>query len=221
MSKKFDVAIIDLGVGNLFSVKQACHEVGLNAKIVNSKEDLQSAKGIIIPGVGAFKSAMDNLDQMGIRSVLIDEIKKGKPIFGICLGMQILFSKSHEHGAQEGLGVIDGEVLPFPKKDNEGKKVAVPLISWRKIQISNPKEKNNSVYSKFNKEEYMYFVHSYYCQPSNKKITAAASTYADIEYCASIEFENIFATQFHPEKCGKKGLEIYREWANSFLKERV
>jgi glutamine amidotransferase len=206
MTNNFDTAIINSGLGNLFSVEQACLAVGLKPLITDNPDDIKKAKALILPGVGAFGLAMESLHKKGLINPIKESINSGKPFLGICLGMQLLFTTSKEFGDHKGLNIIEGEVLPFPKLDNNGAKVRVPLISWRK----NILEKN--------KNEFMYFVHSYYCVPKNKKLVRSVSTYAGIEYCTSIADKNITAVQYHPEKSGDLGIKFYAEWAKGVTK---
>ncbi len=209
----FDIAIIDLGLGNLFSVQQACEHLGLKSKLTSSPEDLKAAKGIILPGVGAFKKAMENLKELNLILPLQEEAKNGKPFFGICLGMQLLFSHSLEHGKTEGLNLIEGSVEPFKKKLDDGTKVRVPLTSWRQTKLNENQDKKGTPLEPLADLEYMYYVHSYYCQPKQDEFILSTSSYAGVKYCSSILKDNIFGTQFHPEKCGEVGLAVYRKWA--------
>ncbi len=209
-----DIAIIDLGIGNIFSVEQACKQVGLNSKLTDNPTDLTQAKGIILPGVGAFGAAMKSLDEKKMISPLLSEVEKGKPLFGICLGMQLLFEESTEHGSYNGLGIIPGKVQKFPLSSSDGDKLTVPLISWREVRINNQNKQENNPMSHIKDGDFMYFVHSYFCK-ANNEIENSNSTYGDITYTASVLNKNVFATQFHPEKCGDKGIQIYENWAKS------
>lgn len=214
MKKK--IAIIDFKLGNLFSVLQACNKVGLNASITSDRDTVLEADAIILPGVGAFGEAMYNLKV----SDLLEPIKKhadaSKPLFGICLGMQLLFSESEEFGSQKGIGLIKGKILKFTDTNGSGQKLKVPQIGWNRITDYNDKW-SDSPLNKIESGSYMYFVHSFYAYPRNRNVILSKTNYEGIEYCSSIFYNNcIFATQFHPEKSGKKGIEIYKEWAERF-----
>ncbi|SHH03974.1 imidazole glycerol phosphate synthase subunit HisH [Pedobacter caeni] len=205
------VTIIDYHLGNLFSVKQACDTVGINAIISSKAEDIENADALILPGVGAFIEAMDNLADLN----LIETIKKAaaekKPIFGICLGLQLLFTKSEEFGTGEGLDLVPGTIRKFPA-DLDDRKVKVPQIAWNSIYEFEKKWSDTPLMDVVN-NEFMYFVHSYYVDPSNDMDILTKTNYDGIEYCSAISKDNIFATQFHPEKSTLKGLSIYKNWA--------
>lgn len=199
------VTIIDYQLGNLFSVRQACEVVGIDAKISELPQDVRDADALILPGVGAFKEAVERLKKLDLFDVIIEEVNKGKPLMGICLGLQLLFTKSEEFGDTEGLGLIEGTICRF---DSSQKKV--PHVGWNHINgqniIGTALEGGTS-------EDYMYFVHSYYVKPTEEACVLTKSVYQDTEFCSSVKRDNIFATQFHPEKSAEKGIEIYRQWA--------
>ena len=201
--------ILDYNLGNLYSVKQACMHVGLSVEIGNSKEKIEEASAIILPGVGAFPEAMKNLKELEVVDVLTQEVSNGKPLFGVCLGMQLLFSTSEEFGETKGLGLIEGTVEKFPTKHNNNKLI-VPQINWNQIQGNSfsktPLERLSDL-------DYMYFVHSYYVNASNSNDVLTTTNYGGLNYCSTVNKNNIFATQYHPEKSGEKGLTIYRRWA--------
>lgn len=205
------VVIIDYHLGNLFSVKQACETVGINAKVSSVKEDILAADAIILPGVGAFIEAMQNLQKLDLIKAICKSVSNGKPLFGVCLGLQLLFTKSEEFGSGEGLNLIPGVIKKFPAIIDE-KKIRVPQIAWNNIYPDN-RTWENSPLMELKKDEFMYFVHSYYVQPENKKDIFTKTDYEGMEYCSAILSNNIFATQFHPEKSSTKGLSIYKNWA--------
>tara|TARA_B100001093_G_C26853393_1_gene1026203 strand:- start:2624 stop:3271 length:648 start_codon:yes stop_codon:yes gene_type:complete len=207
-SKK--IVIIDYKMSNLFSVVRACQKVGFNPIITNKAKVIKNADAIILPGVGAFNSAMKNLINLELVEPIISHVRSGKPIMGVCLGMQLLFEKSEEFGNHFGLGLIKGEVVKFLKTSNLYK---VPQIGWNSIKLVN-NEGNIGFFKGISKTNHMYFVHSFYVIPANKKVIYSTSKYNDIEYCSSILKDNIFATQFHPEKSGELGLLIYKNWFN-------
>jgi glutamine amidotransferase len=209
-SKK--IIIVDYNLGNLYSVKHACEFVGLNAVITSDKNDLINADAAILPGVGAFGDAMNNLKTLDLINPIKDFISSGKPFMGICLGLQLLFSESEEFGNFGGLNIIEGEVKKFPViKDNN--RVKVPQIGWNKIyRDCSLKEWNDSPLEKIKNEEYMYFVHSFYVEPEDTSVKLTFTEYCNIKYTSSILCKNIFACQFHPEKSAHEGIKIYKRW---------
>ena len=208
---KKKVIIIDYQLGNLFSVKQACDSIGINAEISSNKEDILNADALILPGVGAFIEAMINLKKFGLDFAVQEKVKNGTPIFGICLGLQLLFTKSEEFGAGKGLDLISGVIKRFPQKVEE-KIVKVPHIAWNTIYKLQQDWKNSAL-SELEENEFMYFIHSYYVKPTTDSCILTNTNYDGIEFCSSILQNNIFATQFHPEKSANKGISIYRNWA--------
>ena len=205
------VVIIDYQLGNLFSVKQACDSVGMNALISSKSEDILNADALILPGVGAFIEAMNNLKKFELDGAIQNKVTRGTPIFGICLGQQLLFTESEEFGAGKGLDLISGIIKRFPETIDE-RKVKVPHIAWNTIFKLN-QEWDISPLSDLNNNEFMYFIHSYYVKPSNDACVLTLTNYDGIEFCSSILKNNIFATQFHPEKSADKGISIYKNWA--------
>ena len=208
---KKNVVIIDYKLGNLFSVKQACDAVGINAEISSEKENILQADALILPGVGAFIEAMNNLKDLGLVAAIKEKVNMGTPIFGICLGQQLLFTESEEFGAGNGLDLISGVIKRFPEKLEE-RKIKVPHIAWNTIYKSN-QDWDKSALSELENNEFMYFIHSYYVKPTDNSCVLTKTNYDGIEFCSSILFKNIFATQFHPEKSADKGISIYRNWA--------
>ena len=210
-----NLIIIDYQLSNLFSVKHACEHIGVKAKISSDEKDLEKADAAILPGVGAFGDAMKNLDRLGLAKVINKFIKSGKPFMGICLGMQLLFSESEEFGRHKGLNIIKGKVKKFIKKNRQ---IKVPQIGWNHIYPI-PEDNNwqNSPFKNISFREFMYFVHSYYVDPVDKKNILSLTEYEGVEYCSSILHKNIFATQFHPEKSGLEGIKIYKNWINSII----
>ena len=205
------IAIIDYGMGNLFSVQHACRFVGLEPIVTSDSSQILSSEGAILPGVGAFGRAMTYLKDLGLVETIKAFIHTGKPFMGICLGMQLLFSESEEFGATRGLDIIKGQVLKFPSQHN-GEMMKIPQISWNRIH-KKLKDDASSPLNGVRDNEFMYFVHSYYAQCQEKDIVSTTTKYAGVEYCSSILKDNIFATQFHPEKSADKGIHIYKNWA--------
>ena len=210
-SKLKNVVIIDYQLGNLFSVKQACDTVGINAKISSRREEILNADALILPGVGAFIEAMNNLKKFGLDTAIQNKVTCGTPIFGICLGQQLLFTESEEFGAGKGLDLISGLIKRFPEALDK-RKVKVPHIAWNTIFKLN-QEWNISALCDLNNNDFMYFIHSYYVKPIDESCVLTLTNYDGIEFCSSILKNNIFATQFHPEKSADKGISIYKNWA--------
>lgn len=204
------VIIIDYQLGNLFSVKQACDTIGLNAVISTSKDDILSADALILPGVGAFIEAMKNLENLDLINAIKSKVNSGTPIFGICLGLQLLFTKSEEFGSANGLDLISGVIKKF-SGDLGGEKIKVPHIMWNRIYMSN-KSWTETPLRDLKDYEFMYFIHSYYVNPDNLDCILTNTNYSGKEFCSSVIHKNIFATQFHPEKSSDKGISIYKNW---------
>lgn len=205
------VVIIDYQLGNLFSVKQACDTVGINAEISSNREDILNADALILPGVGAFIEAMNNLKKFSLDTAIQNKVNGGTPIFGICLGQQLLFTESEEFGAGKGLDLISGIIKRFPETFEE-RKVKVPHIAWNTIFKLN-QEWDNTALKDLSNNDFMYFIHSYYVKPSDDACILTQTNYDGIKFCSSILKNNIFATQFHPEKSADKGISIYKNWA--------
>ena len=216
------IAIIDYNMGNLFSVQHACEHVGLDPIITQKPDEIIECSAAILPGVGAFAEAMNNINRLGLSSCIKDFIATQKPFMGICLGLQLLFTESEEFGNTKGLGIIDGQVLRFPNESKVNSIIRVPQIGWNKIyrkdRIDGLKKWNNSPLLGIENNQFMYFVHSFYVKPQDKNNELTLTNYEGIEYCSSILFKNIFACQFHPEKSAIKGIEIYKNWAKKINK---
>jgi glutamine amidotransferase len=210
-SIKKNVVIIDYHLGNLFSVKQACDTVGINATISSNRDDVYNADALILPGVGAFNEAMNNLKDLGLNIAIKEKVNAGAPIFGICLGQQLLFTESEEFGAGNGLDLIKGIIKKFPE-NTEGRKIKVPHIAWNTI-FKLKQDWNSTALIELKENDFMYFIHSYYVKPSDESCILTLTDYDGVEFCSSIIKNNIFATQFHPEKSGGKGISIYMNWA--------
>lgn len=205
------VVIIDYSLGNLFSVKQACSAVGISAEISSDRDAVMGADALILPGVGAFPEAMENLRQSNLIDALTEKVKGGTPLFGVCLGQQLLFSDSEELGYSKGLNLLEGTIKRF-SNSSEHEKVRVPQIAWNRISNHN-KSWSNTPLKDLDDGEFMYFVHSYYAVPRNEANILSTTYYGGIQYCSAIKYNNIFATQFHPEKSAGRGLSIYKNWA--------
>jgi glutamine amidotransferase len=200
------IVIIDYGMGNLRNVQKGFEKIGFEAILTRNKKEIGKASAIILPGVGAFKDCMENLEKYGLIDPLLRSIEKGKPYLGICLGLQILFSKSEEFGSHKGLDLIRGNVVKF-KPDLEHK---VPHMGWNTIE----KEEEISMLQGIENGDFFYFVHSYYVVPEEAEVISTFTTYGN-PFVSSISKENLFATQFHPEKSQQKGLRILENFAKS------
>ena len=212
------VAIVDYGVGNLFSVKHACDSVGLHASITSLKQEILSAEAVILPGVGAFGDAIEALRRLDLIQVLREVAASSRPFMGICLGMHLLMDESHEFGNHKGLGIIKGSVITLEKPtDISGKRLKIPHIGWNHVCKAKGFDSNswdNSALEGLVDGEFMYFVHSFYVKPADPGLNLSITQYGDIEFCSSFQYKNIFACQFHPERSGTKGLQIYRNIAS-------
>ena len=194
--------IIVYGVGNLFSLKSSFAHIGEDAVVSNDIETIKNAQRLILPGVGAFGDAAKLLREHGMDEVLRAEVKKGKPVLGICLGMQMLFTKSFEYGEHSGLDLIKGSVVPMqPLLPSELK---VPHIGWNELDL--PKE--NALFKYINEKDRVYFVHSFFATDCDESVIA--TTEYGITLTAAVAKDNVLGTQFHPEKSGNVGLNILR-----------
>ncbi len=197
------VAIIDYGVGNLFSLKSSFAAIGEEAVVTSDADVIRGADRLILPGVGAFGDAAKKLSESGLDIVLLDEVKKDKPLMGICLGMQMLFDKSFEYGEYQGLGLIKGEIRPI--SEVIPKDLPIPQIGWNALCIKGEK---HQIFKYINDGDHVYFVHSYYGAKCGESVIA------DTEYGASLTAAvasgNVCGCQFHPEKSGKVGLSILK-----------
>lgn len=192
------IVIINYGSGNLKSIRNGFSKIGESAVISDDIYEMEKADALILPGVGAFGSAMEQLENY--KELIHDHVNAGKPFLGVCLGQQILFTKSEESEGIKGLDVLKGEVLRLP----EGLKI--PHMGWNNLEI-----KNKCILFEGMNNEYMYFVHSYYVKPEDENVIAATTNYG-IDIPAAICKDNVFATQFHPEKSGEVGLNILRNF---------
>jgi len=203
------ITIIDYEMGNLRSVEKAFEKLGFDARVSNNPNDLLTTDKIVLPGVGAFKDCIDNLRGGGFVEPLLQHVKAGKPLLGICVGMQMLFDESEEFGRHQGLGLIPGKVVRFPAGMEEGgEHLKVPHMGWNNISL----KKVSPIFPGIKDGSFVYFVHSYYCDAENAEDVAASCRYGDIEFCASVWRDNIMATQFHPEKSQDIGLNIFKNF---------
>ena len=198
------IAIIDYDAGNIRSVEKALTALGEQPVVTRDKENILAADKLILPGVGAFGGAMERLHQYGLVEVIREAVKKGTPLLGICLGLQLLFERSDESDGVEGLGILKGEILKIP--DSPGLKI--PHMGWNSLHIQN----SGRLFKGIPENTYVYFVHSYYLQAEEEEIVKATTQYSTCIH-ASVEKGNVFACQFHPEKSSRWGLKILENFA--------
>ena len=194
------IAVIDYGMGNLRSVQKAFEYLGYKAVITQQPSEIQKADKVVLPGVGAFRDAMQTIKQKGIDKVLYDVVEQKKPLLGICLGMQMFFEKSYEYGEHKGLGILQGEIVKLPEN------VKIPHMGWNSLNI----KKKNPLFEGLSQEPYVYFVHSYHV--NTEADIVSATTYYGKEIQVAAQKENVFALQFHPEKSGDVGLNILQNF---------
>ena len=198
------IAIIDYGMGNLRSVQKAFEKVGHQAVVTNDPAVVAKAAKVVLPGVGAFEDAINELRRRDLVRPVLAAIESGKPFLGICLGLQLLFDVSYENGRHEGLGVLRGEVLRFELPDE----YSVPHMGWNQLDI----EHRPPVLAGIEPGTYVYFVHSYYVAPQDAAVVATTTDYGG-PFCSMVWRDNVFASQFHPEKSQSEGLKILRNFA--------
>ena len=202
------IAIIDYGVGNLFSLKSSFNAIGADITVTDNEEIIRSADKIILPGVGAFSDAIAKLRATGLDKVLIDEAQKGKPVMGICLGMQMLFEKSFEYGEYDGLGLLKGNVVGMQGVLPE--ELKIPHIGWNALHF---KQNDCPLFKYIKENDCVYFVHSYFAEDCDESV--AATTEYGKELTAAVAYKNIYGCQFHPEKSGDVGLNILRAFCET------
>ena len=213
MSDRPKIAIIDYEMGNLFSVQRACEWAGLEGAITSDPSQVRDADAVILPGVGAFGTAMETLDRKGLSQAIRDFIGYGRPFVGVCLGIQLLMSESSEFGSTRGLGILPGRVVNFEPVLGSGDLAKVPQMQWNTIHMPRPEAWSETLLDGLPDGEFMYFVHSYYVVPDDPSLILATTRYGNVEFCSAVQKENIYACQFHPERSGRAGLHIYRAWA--------
>ena len=201
------IAIIDYGVGNLFSLTSSFKKIGVDVVATADKEVIKSADKLILPGVGAFADAVKKLRDSGLDKVIIDEAKKGKKIMGICLGMQLLFEKSYEYGEHDGLGLLKGKVVPMENRILANLKI--PHIGWNALDF----KRDSDIFRYINDGDFVYFVHSFYADECDDSVIATSEYGAEIT--AAVQKENVYGCQFHPEKSGSVGLNILKAFCET------
>jgi glutamine amidotransferase len=197
------IAIVDYGMGNLRSVEKGFLKVGVDARIVSNPKAVDDARAVVLPGVGAFRDCMRNLKEKSLIESVLRSIQKGKPYLGICLGLQVLFTESEEFGIYKGLDILKGKVMRFRLT------LKVPHMGWNKVKIL----RRPPLFEDIQDQAFFYFVHSFYVVPDDNDIVATTTEYG-ISFASMVWKENIFATQFHPEKSQETGLKILRNFGD-------
>ncbi len=200
------IGIIDYGVGNLFSLRSSFEAIGEEVFVSGDTEELKKADGLILPGVGAFEDAIRKLRENNLDSFVKEQAENGKPLMGICLGMQLLFEKSFEYGEHEGLGILKGQVVPMLHSIPE--ELKIPHIGWNALHLTNT---NCPIFENIKESDFVYFVHSYYAQGCEDSL--AATTQYGKELTAAVAKGNVYGCQFHPEKSGEIGMKILRSFS--------
>jgi len=221
---KDNIAIIDYGLGNLFSIQHALRFVGLDAEVTSSRRFIAQADAVILPGVGAFGDAMNALNRLELVKPIQDAAEDGKLLLGICLGMQLLFSESHEFGIHQGLDIIPGKVVRLKSHFNNSCRFKVPQVGWNRVYCVDNSHNNsdfsanntwrNSLLEGLSNGTFMYFVHSYFPVPEDDDVVLGKTLYGNIEFCSAIMRKNVHAFQFHPERSGVNGLKVYQKIFN-------
>lgn len=216
------VAVVDCGLGNLFSVQHAAAFAGLQATITSSPREIAGADAVILPGVGAFGDAMDALRRLDLVAVLRDVAASGTPLLGICLGMQLLMTESQEFGRHSGLDIVSGEVVRLQEHAEGLTRFKVPHVGWNRIlhppALSSWKGSsgwNGSLLEGLDDATFMYFVHSYHVKPALPEIVLSTTRYGPLELSSSFRMGPIFGCQFHPERSGPHGLRVYQNLARA------
>lgn len=208
------IGIVDYGMGNLFSVSKALERLGAEAFVSADKDALLAADGLILPGVGSFKDAMQLLNETGLTAMLKEYADTGKPLLGICLGMQLLFQSSEENGLTAGLSLLPGKVVRFSGTGADGTPYKVPHMGWNRLEFVNISSILNGI-----EPDYVYFVHSYYVDTDAADVVIAKSLY-DVDVPAVVGRENVYGMQFHPEKSGQMGMGLLKNFTE-LVAERV
>jgi glutamine amidotransferase len=203
----FNIAIIDYEIGNLKSIYKCLNHLDVKSSVTSEPKTILNADGVILPGVGAFGDAIKNLKEKDLIDIIRQLVTEGKPLFGICLGLQLLFATSSEMGSFKGLDLIKGDVILF----DVSKVNKVPHIGWNNVDIQNL---DHFLVQGIPNNSYFYFVHSFYSVPENKENILGLTRYGDIEFCSIASKDNVIATQFHPEKSSKYGMKIYQNFVD-------
>jgi len=204
------ILILDYGIGNLLSIERAFKKLNQKTKISNSKSDFLEASHLLLPGVGAFNFAMKNIQQRSLVDHIIKFVNSGKPVLGTCLGMQLLLSSSNEFGFNQGLNLFEGEVVSLKLLNKDKQKFRLPHIGWRKIEKNI--NQNNKLMKNIDNNDEFYYVHSFFCNTKKKEDNLAYCNFYENSFPCIINKKNVFGVQFHPEKSGKSGLKILKNF---------
>ena len=196
------IAVVDYGAGNLHSVVNALDFIGAPCKVTKDAKDIEAAQGVILPGVGSFEDALNNMEKSGLTQAVCDAAKSGKPFLGICLGMQMLFDSSEESPGVKGLSLLPGALYKIPANG-----VKVPHMGWNSLEIKKP----DGIFEGLPQDTFVYFVHSYYLKAENEN-DVCAKTFYSVSIDAAVSRGNLFGVQFHPEKSGEAGLQMLRNF---------
>ena len=202
------IAIIDYGMGNLRSVQKGFEAVGAEAIVTRDSKKILSAKSVVLPGVGAFKACMDNLEKFDLIDTVKQSVQSGKPFLGICLGLQLLFSQAEEFGSVAGLGILKGKVVGFKNAPASSEPLKIPHMGWNNVEV----KPSHPLFESVPNRSYFYFVHSYYVIPEDEATVATTTNYG-IDFVSGIHHENIHAFQFHPEKSQQIGLTVLKNFS--------
>jgi len=203
------IAVIDYGIGNVRSILSAFENQGANVFLTRDKNKILESDGVILSGVGAFSHGMDSLNKYGLVDIIKEYVESNKPFMGICLGMQMLFEESEEFGVTKGLGLISGKVVKLPTKDSQNEKL--PHVSWNELN-SGKIQWPDTVLENIKEGSDMYFVHSFVAQPNDESNVLSTTEHSGYNFCSSVKSGNIYGCQFHPEKSGKTGLKIVKNF---------
>jgi imidazole glycerol-phosphate synthase subunit HisH len=195
-------------MGNLRSVQKGFEAVGVEAIVTSDSQKILSAKSVVLPGVGAFKACMDNLEKFDLIDTVKQSVQSGKPFLGICLGLQLLFSQAEEFGSVSGLDILKGKVVGFKDAPNSGEPLKIPHMGWNNVEV----KPSHPLFDSVPNQSYFYFVHSYYVVPEDKATVATTTNYG-VDFVSGIHHENIHAFQFHPEKSQQLGLTVLRNFS--------
>ena len=208
------ISLVDYGLCNLYNVGNALEHIGAEITVIDKPQEIAKASHVILPGVGAYKNGMRGLSLRGLIDPLKEHIEKNRPFLGICLGMQMMLSKSYEFGEIDGLDIIQGDVTKIPNTNSKNRSHKIPHIGWNKIIIKNNQSHHDLLKDQDDKSS-MYFVHSYKVNCSNNENIIATTDYNDVNITAIINKDNAYGCQFHPEKSGKYGLNILKQFVKS------
>lgn len=208
------VAIVDYGMGNLFSVQQACRAAGLDAVLTMSPAEVRAADGVVLPGTGAFEGAIRTLREHGLVAAIQSVASAGRPLVGVCLGMQLMMEESQEFGRHEGLGLFKGTVVPFLPRSADGHQWKIPQVGWNRVTLQRHAPAGQWETGGLRDGDFMYFVHSFYVEPTDASTVVATARYGGETFCASLRRDNILTWQFHPERSASRGLALYQTFAD-------